>query len=119
MITLPASLAAWNHPEFEKRFKQELADLDSSQLPLQQGLSLSNQVVDGSQQAIILHQEETEHSIEITAAIFYYGITTGCACADDPTPESEQNEYCELRVTIDKVTAEAQIELIADPGQGI
>jgi hypothetical protein len=38
--------------------------------------------------------------------------TPGCACAGDPTVESEQTEQCIVLVRIDKQTAEATFILL-------
>jgi hypothetical protein len=50
----------------------------------------------------------------LKAGVFYTGIIAGCSCSDDPSPVDEQNEYCDLLFTIDKLTAETQITLLVD-----
>lgn len=52
--------------------------------------------------------------IRARAGIFYTGVIAGCSCADDPTPVDEQNEYCDVRVDIDKQTGEATIALLTN-----
>ncbi len=52
--------------------------------------------------------------IRATAGIFYAGIIPGCSCADDPSPAHEYAEYCEVRLEIDRLTAETEIFLLSD-----
>jgi hypothetical protein len=53
-----------------------------------------------------------ENVIRVKAGIFYQGVLGGCSCADDPTPASEINEYCEVQLDIDKSTAATAVELV-------
>jgi hypothetical protein len=41
-------------------------------------------------------------------------MTVGCSCADDPTPDSKNNEYCVVQLDIDKTTAETTIDLVTE-----
>lgn len=112
MLKLTKSLAAWNTPEFAAVFKQEVAALESSQLPLQDALALSSDVADTPIEPVILHSEESETKIQVKTGIFYSGIIAGSCCADDPTPVCEQMEYCELQFIISKGTAETRVLLL-------
>ena len=47
----------------------------------------------------------------------YSGIIAGCSCADNPTPVSELNEYCEVQLEIDKKTAETKVALLPEPAE--
>ncbi|MCW8935508.1 MAG: hypothetical protein OQK98_12355 [Gammaproteobacteria bacterium] len=118
MISFPRTLKAWQSngfdTEFSHIFKQEIAQFDHQELPLQQGLSLSSYVSNEKISAIINRTEETPDNIIIKSGIFYSGIIAGCSCSDDPTPVDTQNEYCELLINIDKHTAESSIKLITD-----
>lgn len=106
MIVLTKTLAAWGNPQFEKAFKEEIHFIDVSLLPLQKGLSQTSYVCDGAFEAVILHTAKTKNCIRVKAGIFYSGINAGSCCADDPTPVSEQTEYCEMLFEIDINTAE-------------
>lgn len=64
---------------------------------------------------MVLGVSEENNFIRARAGIFYTSIIAGCSCADDPTPISELNEYCEVQLDIDKQTAEATIVLQPDP----
>jgi hypothetical protein len=112
MIVLAKALAAWGDPQFEKAFKDEVQCIDVSLLPLQQGLSQTSYVSDGAIEAVILDTTETENGIRVKAGIFYSGVNAGSCCADDPTPVSEQTEYCEMLFAMDKNTAETTATII-------
>lgn len=114
MIQLDKALRAWGTADFETVLKQEIAQLDTSQLPLQQGLSTGNYVVDAPITVIINSVTGMENIIRVRAGIFYQGVIGGCSCADDPTPTSEINEYCEVQLDIDKATAMTEIALITE-----
>lgn len=122
MITLPESLNAWNSPEFSAVLQEEIARLGGGRsggqyagpLPLQQGLSVSSHALDEPIQVTVQRVWEEGNRIHARVGIFYSGLIAGCSCADDPTPTEAQNEYCELLVAIDRVTAEAQVTLSRD-----
>jgi len=114
MIRLTKTLNAWGTPGFEEILKGEVEQLDSDQLPLQQGLSTSSYVTDSQRTLTIFRTSDGEDLIHIKAGIFYSGIIAGCSCADDPTPIDEQNEYCVVQIDINKQTAEATITLLEE-----
>jgi len=111
-VVLTKALAAWSSPDFGDVFKRELRGIDASLLPLQEGLSQTSYVCDGAIEAVILNIAESENGIRVKAGIFYSGINAGSCCADDPTPVSEQTEYCEMQLEINKSTAETTATLI-------
>lgn len=118
MIRLDKALSAWGTPGFAAVLKQEMEQLGTDQLPLQQGLSIGNYVTDAPRTVMINSVAETENAIRVQAGIFYQSVIGGCSCADDPTPTGENTEYCEVRLDIDKATAAATIALVtqqADP----
>jgi hypothetical protein len=116
MIRLPQSLAAWNTPDFEIALKRELEQLGAGQLPLQQALSSSSYALDDALCVMIISAGAAPAFIRAKVGVFFSGITAGCSCPDDPTPDSTQSEYCELTLTIDKATAEVAVSLTADEG---
>lgn len=111
-MKLTNSLKAWDSAEFKTVVKNEIQNLDPTLLPLQQGLSLSSYVSDRPFSVTILNFMETADIISVKAGIFYTGIIAGCSCADDPTPQDEQNEYCEIQFDIDNNTAETTVTLL-------
>jgi hypothetical protein len=112
MICLPDSLAGWGTPAFNETFKQEVAQLGASALPLQEGLALSSHVADSPFSVMVISATEGPVSIHVKAGIVYSGIIAGCSCADDPTPISEQTEYCEVMFEINKLTADTTAALV-------
>jgi len=113
VIRLKKSLAAWGTPEFKSVLKQEIEALGVSQLPLVQGMTAGSVPLEGSVEAMILNMSETADAIQVRADLFFRSIIAGCACADDPTPENENNEYCEVELVINKSTAETAATLLA------
>lgn len=105
---------AWGETDFAHIAKKEIESIDSTHLPLQQGLSLSSYVSDNPFSITVLKTTENDNSIIIKTGIFFSGIIAGCSCADDPTPLDEQNEYCEIQFTINKNTAETRISLLTE-----
>jgi len=112
MILLEQSLLAWGKSEFAEVLKRELAGLDASLLPLQQGLSTGNYVADAPITLVVHSVVELDDAIRVTAGIFYQGVLGGCSCTDDPTPTSDINEYCEVRLDIDKRSAVTVVTLL-------
>jgi len=114
MIRLQKAAGAWGAPDFKDVLQAELEALGEDALPLQQGLSTGSYVTDSRRQAMIISVRDCGERIRAKAGIFYTGILTGCACADDPTPVNEESEYCEVTLDIDKRTGEAAVAL-AEP----
>ena len=114
MIKLTKSLKAWGDSNFEDILKEEVEQVKADALPLQQGLTLSSYVTDSPHKAVIINVSDEEEFIRVKAGIFYSGIIAGCSCADDPTPISEQTEYCEVLFAINKKTAEAKVVLLGE-----
>ncbi len=112
-LRLPRSQAAWGTPEFEATLKAELEEVAAECLPLQQGLSYSSYVGDSPFRVVPISTEAEAGVVRATVGIIYTGIIAGCSCADDPTPQDEQTEYCRLRVEID-ASGNAQASLLAD-----
>ena len=114
MTRLEKTLLAWGTPDFELVLKQEVAQLGADVLPLQQGLSSSSAVADGPLTVVVKEVVGLEGVIRVRAGILYQGVVSGCSCVDDPTPDNTINEYCEVRLDIDRGTAETAIEIIVD-----
>lgn len=112
MISLPASLAAWGEPLFAETLKQELMRQGGAGLPLQAGVSAGSHVVDRPISVIIKHCESTDVLIRAVVGIFFKSVIAGCSCADDPTPMNELDEFCELQLDIDKMTALTVVTLL-------
>ena len=111
MIQLDQALRTWGTPDFRAVLEQEIAR-GADQLPLQQGLSSGNYVTTDPITVMITSVAEMGNVIRVKAGIFYRGVLGGCSCADDPTPTSEINEYCEVQLDIDKTTAATTVVLV-------
>jgi len=112
MIRFDKALCAWGTSEFEAILKEEIIKLGQQQLPLQQGLSVSSTVTDDPITVLIQRVTEMDYLIRVRAGIFYQGMIGGCSCAGDPTPDSTNNEYCEVQLEIDKTTAITSVVLV-------
>ena len=105
------ALAVWGSADFETVLKQELADVVEI-LPLQQGLAVGSQIVPAPITVVIHRADAMEKIIRVKAGIFYASIIAGCSCADDPTPVSENTEYCVVLLEIDRQTATVTVNLL-------
>ncbi len=112
MTHLTRSLHAFGTPDFEATLKQELAALGPDALGLQQGLTAGSVSLGRDIGIMLLGVREEPGRLAVHAGIFFTSALGGCACADDPTPEEENNEYCELTLGIDRRTGEVQIALV-------
>jgi hypothetical protein len=113
MLILAKSLAAWGTPHFDAVLKDELAQ-HAAELPLQEALAHSSTVADTPVTVLIHRALHTGSAIRVTAGIFYEGLLGGCACANDPTPESPYTEYCEVEVEIDEASGAATVKLLTE-----
>lgn len=113
MLRLTNSLAVWGTPTFKECVKNELEQLQSKELPLQKGLSLSSYVSAEPFKVMVISVVDDETTVRVKTGIFYTGIIAGCSCSDDPSPTDVQAEYCELRFDIDKESAETTITLLS------
>lgn len=111
-LQLPNVAQAIGTSAFDDVLKTAIEQLPRDALPLQQGLSTTSYVVDKKISAMILTVVDDERAIRAEVGIFYAGIVAGCSCADDPTPINEENEYCELQLTIDKITGATSVTLL-------
>lgn len=114
MIKLSKALIAWQTPDFKAVLKAEIESLDTTVLPLQQGLSQNSYVSGNKFSVMIIGVVEESDCIRIKVGIFYSGVIAGCNCADDPTRIDEQPEYCEVEFDIDKTTAETTVRLLSE-----
>ena len=113
MFYLPLSLKAWHTDLFNTVFRQEICSLDSTLLPLQQGLQNSSYAISDKLSVSVLATEEGDENIMVKAGLLYNGIIAGCSCSDDPTPTDETNEYCDALFCINKQTAKTTVILVS------
>ena len=114
MLKLNNALKAWGTPDFKVALKQEIERMSIENLPLQQGLTTGNFVLTNPHTAMVHSVSDSGIFICVTAGIFYQSVIAGCSCADDPTPVNENSEYCEIRLEINKLTAQAIVTLVTE-----
>ena len=112
MIRLEEALTVWGRPEFEATLKRELMQFGIADLPLQVGLTSGSQAIDRPISVIIKRVDDAGPVIRVRAGIFFKSVIAGCSCEDDPTPTNELDEFCELQLDIDKMTALATVTLL-------
>lgn len=113
MLVLEKALAAWDGGEFDAVFKRELAQY-AEELPLQRALARGSVVADRPLTILVQRAEDAGDALQVKAGVFYESLIGGCACTDDPTPESTYTEYCEIEVAIDKLGGAATIRLLEE-----
>ena len=114
MISLDKTISAWQTEDFEDVFKREVEQLGLEELPLQQALSQGSYACDKDLKVLVINASARQESIQVKAGIFYTGILPGCACTDDPAPDNEYTEYCEVLFSIDLQTALSTVSLLTD-----
>lgn len=110
MLKFSQSLAHYPSEDFKRTLKNEIEHMDKKLLPLDQGTAQGGYVSDEPITATVLRINENNDSIQVDAGIFFTEIVICCGCGDDPMPA---NTYCEVRLLIDKQTAETVIKIIA------
>lgn len=106
MFLLKQSLNAWGGSDFKRVIKNEIENLNTAHLPLQQGLSQGSYVCDSSFHVMLISVSEEHDYLHAKTGIFYSSIIAGCGCADDPSSVDELAEYCVLQFAINRKTAE-------------
>jgi hypothetical protein len=79
----------------EAAFKQEIASLNPDDLPLEQAMAHGNLARGDDLSAMVIRVEDEGEHRRVHAGLFFASRVIGCACADDPTPETDQGEYVE------------------------
>lgn len=111
MPKLINSLRDWKSASFTQTLKNEISSLGSGTLPLGKGISQGGYVDDSNLATTVLHVADDERAIHARVGIFFTEIVGSCGCGAEPMP---QNAYCEMRISIDKTSAEAEFEVIPD-----
>ena len=114
VLLLEKSLGAWETTGFREILKQEIAQLGTDQLPLQQGLTHGSVALDDNLDVIIISTADNNNTIQVKTGIYYGGVIAGSCCADDPTPVDKTTEYCEVLLEIDMKTAKTSVTLLAE-----
>lgn len=110
MLKFSQSIQHYPSDDFKRILKVEIEAIDRKLLPLEKGTAQGGYVSDEPITATVLRVEELANTIQADVGIFFTEIVICCGCGDDPMPA---NTYCEMRLLIDKQTAETEIEIIA------
>jgi len=102
------ALGAWGSDAFATALQREVEALPPGVLTLQDACR-SGYVDDSDITASVMSVTESAASIEAHVGVFFQELLPGCSCGEDPPAESA---YCEIRVTIDKATAETEFVVI-------
>lgn len=111
MPKFTAPLNNWNTDLFNQSLKNELQNLKPGALPLHLGTTQGGMVDDSNISASIINSSDDDNFIQAKVGVFFNEIIGGCNCDDDPASE---NTYCEIRVSIEKQTAETTFTVITD-----
>lgn len=111
MPKLANSLRDWQSAAFSQTLKNEIRKLEPGALPLEKGVSQGGHVDDSDLTTTVLHVVDDECAIYARVGIFFTEIVGSCGCGAEPMP---QNAYCEMRISIDKATAESRFTLLQD-----
>lgn len=104
MPRLILSLRAWSSDAFARTLKDEIESLGAGALPLDRTTTHGGRADDGPITATVLRASDDGDAIQAEVGIFFGEILAGCSCGDEA---QILNAYGELRVSIDKATAEA------------
>ena len=104
-------MQAWQSDAFARALKDEIERLDAGTLPLSKETSRGGLVDDANITAMVLTSADDEQSIVADVGVFFTEIVAGCSCGDEP---DAINAYCQLRIRIDKASAEAEIRVVSD-----
>jgi hypothetical protein len=110
MTKLRQSAEAFGRDGFERTLKRELEALGPDSLPLQRGTHRGGQVDDSDISVTVIDAAQEGGLVVARIGVFFNEIVGGCSCGDDPLCE---NAFCEIRVEIDRATAEARFEALA------
>ena len=112
MIQLSSALKAWGTPGFSDVLKRSIEQLDVNSLPLQQCLTRSDFTTGANRRVEVLDVSDDAGVIHAKTGIFYSGVIANTHCEDNPGPNEEVGEYCEMEFDIDKRTADTRVRIL-------
>ena len=111
MTRLKLSLNDCRSGLFARQLKHELEHLQAGTLPLEQATTQGGQVDDSNIAVNVIEVREHGDWIRARVGIFFNEVVGGCSCGDDPL---SVNAYCQIQVSIDRASAEAEFAVIAE-----
>lgn len=113
-MKLCRAMQAWGTPAFRDVLGEEIRRLPVGELPLQQALRSGSFVLDEPPEVIVNGIDEYPDRLDVRIGLFFAAIDAGSCCADDPTTVEPHQEYCVIRLEIERATAETRIVLLDD-----
>lgn len=104
MTILNKALSAWSNGDFGTALKSEMELLRSDVLPIAHAIDKSNQLDDSDLGVIINEVNDDVDYIYAKVGVFFAEIVNCCTCSGNGMVDEA---YCELQVTINKVSGEA------------
>ncbi len=109
MASMPNSLQAGGSENFKQILQQEMETFRRDVLPLDQVIDHGNRVYDNDLGVTVMGVSDDERTIQAKVGVFFAEVISCVSCGEgDPIDEA----YCELRVTIDKESAEATFQVV-------
>ncbi len=111
MTKLSRALEHLNKEDFRSVLVEELLALDSGTLPLHKGSNRGGPIDESNLMISVLGVDESEPRVDVRIGVFFNEIISGGSCLDEDTLE---NAYCEIRVSINRESAEVEFEVMTD-----
>lgn len=110
-VLLPGSLAAWDSDRLPGMLKAELLGLAPGTLPLHRCLVHGNRVDESDIVISVLQTMRQADCLVARIGVMFSEIDSGGSCGFEP---GTTNAYCEIRVTIELLTARATFSVVPD-----
>lgn len=109
MAKLGYALRAWGTEHFEHVLSEEVRQLGSNALPLEQATEHGGHIDGNSLVVMFLHAWDTSADIHAKVGIFFTEIVPAYCCPYEPTM---RNIYCEMCIRIDRLSGEAHLRVL-------
>ncbi len=111
MAKLPNSLRDWKTDAFEQSLKTEMERFRRDVLPLKDAIEDLNSVDDSDLGVTFISANDDDKFINARVGVYFAEIVSCCSCGEDSPVEEA---YCEMNVTIDKSTGDAEFSVGPD-----
>ncbi|MCW8825809.1 MAG: hypothetical protein OQK78_05220 [Gammaproteobacteria bacterium] len=111
MAQLPNSLRDWNTDAFEQSLKSEVERFRRDVLPLHDAIENLNSVVDNDLGVTFISATDNENAIHAKVGVYFAEAVSCCSCGES---EPIEEAYCEMDITIDKSSGDAQFAVRPD-----
>jgi len=111
MAQLPNSLRDWNTDAFEQTLKTEMERFRGGVLPLREAIEDLNSVEDSDLGVTFISAIDGDGAIHAKVGVYFAEVVSCCSCGEDSPIEEA---YCEMDVTIDKSTGDAEFSVVPE-----